>query len=218
MVRKLWEELVRQVGDRPPESAKWHAAETCGSDCRIDMPEQVVLRPSQLGYTGEFFQLTRALLYKVNHGSFETADAKRPSIHISEPLIFQMGLSRSAMLWTLRSGSFHRTRSRLRRIGGDGQKGTIEVFLRRGVFDHRRGERIALTFRKLCVYIHTVRSREVITALKGAGWREVARKGSHVQFKHPQHPGRVTVPHPERDIPIGTLRNIERQSGLQLRK
>jgi len=34
-----------------------------------------------------------------------------------------------------------------------------------------------------------------------AGWREVARKGSHVQFKHPTIPGRVTVPHPQRDIP-----------------
>jgi len=29
--------------------------------------------------------------------------------------------------------------------------------------------------------------------------------------------GRVTVPHPERDIPMGTLKSIERQSGLKLR-
>jgi predicted RNA binding protein YcfA (HicA-like mRNA interferase family) len=62
-----------------------------------------------------------------------------------------------------------------------------------------------------------MRSREVIAALEAAGWREVARKGSHVQFKHPTLPGRVTVPHPQRDIPIGTLRSIERQSGLKLR-
>ena len=68
-----------------------------------------------------------------------------------------------------------------------------------------------------CVYIHTMRSREVITALERAGWREVARRGSHVQFKHPGRAGRVTVPHPERDIPIGTLRSIEKQSGLKLR-
>jgi len=46
-----------------------------------------------------------------------------------------------------------------------------------------------------------MRSREVIAALAAAGWREVARKGSHVQFKHPTIPGRVTVPHPQRDIP-----------------
>jgi predicted RNA binding protein YcfA (HicA-like mRNA interferase family) len=62
-----------------------------------------------------------------------------------------------------------------------------------------------------------MRSREVIAALEAAGWREVARKGSHVQFKHLVLPGRVTVPHPERDIPIGTLRSIERQSNLKLR-
>jgi hypothetical protein len=30
-------------------------------------------------------------------------------------------------------------------------------------------------------------------------------------------PGRVTVPHPTRDIPVGTLRSIEKQSGLKLR-
>jgi predicted RNA binding protein YcfA (HicA-like mRNA interferase family) len=43
------------------------------------------------------------------------------------------------------------------------------------------------------------------------------QKGSHVQFKHPTKPVRVTVPHPERDIPAGTLRSIERQAGLKLR-
>ena len=62
-----------------------------------------------------------------------------------------------------------------------------------------------------------MRSREIIAALTKGGWREVARKGSHVQFKHPTKPGRVTVPHPERDIPIGTLKSIEKQSGLKLR-
>jgi len=27
----------------------------------------------------------------------------------------------------------------------------------------------------------------------------------------------VTVPHPEKDIPVGTLRSIEKQSGIKLR-
>jgi len=63
----------------------------------------------------------------------------------------------------------------------------------------------------------TMTSREVITALKADGWSEVARKGSHAQFKHQTKPGRVTVPHPERDIPIGTLRSIEKQAGLKLK-
>jgi len=61
-----------------------------------------------------------------------------------------------------------------------------------------------------------VDSREVIRRLKAAGWVEVARKGSHAQFKHPVKSGRVTVPHPRRDLPRGTLRSIERQSALRL--
>jgi predicted RNA binding protein YcfA (HicA-like mRNA interferase family) len=60
-------------------------------------------------------------------------------------------------------------------------------------------------------------SREVIQALEADGWCEVARKGSHAQFRHPSKPGRVTVPHPKRDFPIKTLKSIEQQSGLKLR-
>ena len=60
-------------------------------------------------------------------------------------------------------------------------------------------------------------SRVLIAALLADGWREVAKKGSHAQFKHPVKPGRVTVPHPRRDIPPGTLRSIEQQSGLKFR-
>jgi predicted RNA binding protein YcfA (HicA-like mRNA interferase family) len=41
--------------------------------------------------------------------------------------------------------------------------------------------------------------------------------GGHIQFRHPKKKGRVTVPHPERDIPVGTLKSIEKQSGLKLR-
>ena len=62
-----------------------------------------------------------------------------------------------------------------------------------------------------------MKSREVIAALEKDGWYEVDRRGSHVQFKHPNKPGRTTVPHPERDIPKGTLRSIEKQAGLKLR-
>ncbi|MCA0051463.1 type II toxin-antitoxin system HicA family toxin [Mesorhizobium sp. B283B1A] len=60
-------------------------------------------------------------------------------------------------------------------------------------------------------------SADIIRLLEADGWFEVSRKGSHAQFKHRGKPGRVTVPHPRRDIPIGTLRSIEKQSGLKLR-
>ncbi|MGY4480670.1 putative RNA binding protein YcfA (HicA-like mRNA interferase family) [Bradyrhizobium sp. USDA 3364] len=70
---------------------------------------------------------------------------------------------------------------------------------------------------RICVYKYTVRSADIIKALKADGWVQVAQKGSHVQFTHPTKPGRVTVPHPKRDVPIGTFKSIEKQSGLKLK-
>jgi len=46
---------------------------------------------------------------------------------------------------------------------------------------------------------------------------KVDQSGSHVQFKRPSKKGRVTVPHPKKDIPVGTLKSIERQAGIQLK-
>jgi predicted RNA binding protein YcfA (HicA-like mRNA interferase family) len=60
-------------------------------------------------------------------------------------------------------------------------------------------------------------SKDIIAVLVAAGWFQVASRGSHVQLKHPDKPGRVTVPHPKRDIPIGTLKSMEKQSGVKLR-
>lgn len=58
-------------------------------------------------------------------------------------------------------------------------------------------------------------SREIIQMLKADGWYEVNCVGDHFQFKHPTKKGRVTITHPVKDIPIGTLKSIERQSGLK---
>lgn len=58
-------------------------------------------------------------------------------------------------------------------------------------------------------------SREIIKKLNMDGWYEVACDGDHHQFKHPTKKGRVTVTHPKRDIPVGTVKNIERQSGIK---
>ena len=60
-------------------------------------------------------------------------------------------------------------------------------------------------------------SREVIGNLQRDGLFEVSQSGSHKQFKHPVKPGRVTVVYPQRDVPEGTLRSIEKQSGLKLK-
>jgi predicted RNA binding protein YcfA (HicA-like mRNA interferase family) len=59
-------------------------------------------------------------------------------------------------------------------------------------------------------------SREIIRMLKDDGWEHVATRGDHWQFKHPTKKGRVTVPHPKKDIPIGTLKSIERHSGIKM--
>ena len=53
--------------------------------------------------------------------------------------------------------------------------------------------------------------------LKEDGWYEVSVTGSHHQYKHPIKKGRVTVKHPDKDIPLKTLDSIERQSGLRFR-
>ena len=63
----------------------------------------------------------------------------------------------------------------------------------------------------------SVTSRELIRHLESDGWRRVRVKGSHHHFGHPTKKGIVTVRHPTRDYPIGTLKSIERQSGMKLR-
>ena len=61
-------------------------------------------------------------------------------------------------------------------------------------------------------------SRVVIRLLEAAGWHLVRVTGSHHHFRHPDRPGTTTIAHPVKDIPPGTLRSIERQSGVNLRK
>ena len=58
-------------------------------------------------------------------------------------------------------------------------------------------------------------SRGVIALLKKDGWYEVTCEGDHHQFKHPFKKGRVTVSHPVKDVSVGVLKNIERQSGIK---
>lgn len=62
-----------------------------------------------------------------------------------------------------------------------------------------------------------MKSREVIKLIEAAGWKEVRQTGSHKQFRHPIIPGTVTVPHPKADMGTGTLKSIEKQSGVRLR-
>lgn len=60
-----------------------------------------------------------------------------------------------------------------------------------------------------------MKSREIIRRLIQDGWVLVHIRGSHHQYKHPDRPGRVTVPHPKKDLPIGTVRNIYKQASWE---
>eukprot|EP01032_Pedospumella_encystans_P004276 gene4276-5062_t len=56
--------------------------------------------------------------------------------------------------------------------------------------------------------------REVDRRLRAEGW-SIKRKGpgDHVQYAHPQKPGKVTLDTGVREIPTGTLRSIFKQAG-----
>nr|WP_207143430.1 type II toxin-antitoxin system HicA family toxin [Ectothiorhodospira shaposhnikovii] len=55
----------------------------------------------------------------------------------------------------------------------------------------------------------------MIKALEADGWYLDRIKGSHHVFKHPTKPGSVPVPHPKKDLPIGTVNSIMKQAGLK---
>ncbi len=59
-------------------------------------------------------------------------------------------------------------------------------------------------------------SRRLIQIVQADGWQFVTQKGSHMQFSHPIKPGRVTIPHPKKDVKIATVRSVLRQAGLPL--
>ena len=54
-------------------------------------------------------------------------------------------------------------------------------------------------------------SRDIVRRLKAEGFELVSVKGSHHKFRK----GAITVivPHPKKDLPVGTARSIARQVG-----
>ncbi len=51
--------------------------------------------------------------------------------------------------------------------------------------------------------------------IEADGWSLDRVTGSHHHYKHPNKPGLVTVPHPNRTIPAGTARSVFRQAGIK---
>lgn len=60
-------------------------------------------------------------------------------------------------------------------------------------------------------------SRDIIRSLEADGWIYIGATGSHHHFKHPTKPGKVTVPHPRRDLHPKTVKSIYRQAALKER-
>lgn len=60
-------------------------------------------------------------------------------------------------------------------------------------------------------------SSEVIRVLEQHGFGLVTQRGSHSKYRNAA--GRIAVvPHPKKELPIGTTRSIIRQSGLTPRE
>lgn len=59
-------------------------------------------------------------------------------------------------------------------------------------------------------------SRDILKILNADGWYEVNCVGDHHQFKHPTKKGKVTVPHPNKDLPLRTVKSIFKQAGINI--
>ncbi|MDY0901124.1 type II toxin-antitoxin system HicA family toxin [Pantoea agglomerans] len=57
-------------------------------------------------------------------------------------------------------------------------------------------------------------SSTLISEMKADGWVLTRINGSHHHFTHPTKSGLVTVPHPKKDLPIGTVKSIRKQARI----
>lgn len=60
--------------------------------------------------------------------------------------------------------------------------------------------------------------RDVIKRVEQDGWRLYRTTGSHMQYRHPNKPGTVTISAGGklgREVPPGTLNSIFKQAGLK---
>ncbi|WP_434773430.1 type II toxin-antitoxin system HicA family toxin [Pseudomonas entomophila] len=60
-----------------------------------------------------------------------------------------------------------------------------------------------------------MQSRQLMKELEAAGWTLVRVTRSHHVFKHPYNPNSIPVPHPKKDLPIGTVKSIRERAGLK---
>lgn len=56
-------------------------------------------------------------------------------------------------------------------------------------------------------------SRKILTRLKKEHWKLLRVKGSHHQLKRPGTKKIITLPHPKKNLPTGTARQIAKIAG-----
>ncbi|MEG2286186.1 MAG: type II toxin-antitoxin system HicA family toxin [Eubacterium sp.] len=56
----------------------------------------------------------------------------------------------------------------------------------------------------------------MIKILKKEGWVLIRIEGSHHHFRQMETGKMTTVPHPKKSLPIGTIKGISRQTGINL--
>ncbi|KPH66865.1 type II toxin-antitoxin system HicA family toxin [Novosphingobium sp. ST904] len=64
----------------------------------------------------------------------------------------------------------------------------------------------------MCIYLRMERdSKKIIKRLLDEGWEHISTKGSHHKYRKGSQT--VIVPHPKKDLPGGTARNIAKTVG-----
>ena len=64
-----------------------------------------------------------------------------------------------------------------------------------------------------------VNFKDVERKIRKSGWYLVRVTGSHYQYKHPTNPNTITVSnHGKKDLSIGVICNLERITGISLRR
>lgn len=59
-------------------------------------------------------------------------------------------------------------------------------------------------------------SRDIIKFLKANGFIAVSSRGSHHKYVNYETDKQTIVPHPKKDVPDPTIKQIEKQSGLDI--
>jgi predicted RNA binding protein YcfA (HicA-like mRNA interferase family) len=57
-------------------------------------------------------------------------------------------------------------------------------------------------------------SADIIKRLLADGWTLRSVKGSHHIYEHPLRSGHISIPHPKKDLGIGLVKKLLKQSGL----